>query len=466
MFVALLNFMLKVRSEMSMKLKSLCLGLAMLISVTTVSNAFAMTPPNDIYDFNKSINKDLINQYGEWKDEDSPQVIDARRLLENKANEEVQAIAKKVGSGEIVLDKSPTSETSTIILKYLYCPETFLEDEDIQVINERDETGEIVPDISSTIDTSSILYNKALIALEDRTNMYKAIEEVINYMTNHDERLKGWPSKIKSLMDETIQASDDYIDSMPLSDLAKTKMKETINSVNFVISDEGLQGYFFDFNPHFHGCKNIITIPPVTFLLPLFYDTEEASYIFKITFAHELGHAWNYAYVLEEAESEIYHKTTFPMDDKKLEEAGISFYNNTRKVNYLQYLTDNDKKFLSENANKIIEAFNIKGKESIDQNGQITELDINIDGRNVFIETAADNFALESISMYEKNNGNDVYKVFSAFAKNEWGVEEKSKAISQRGWDKSNYPAIKYRINAGLNLCKAYRDWLKSNNVI
>lgn len=251
--------------------------------------------------------------------------------------------------------------------------------------------------------------------------------------------------------------------------------------------------------------SNHITIGPAMGVLPLVCDNKDnmlALIIYMLS--HEIGHLWNCRYVLMDVKSAVWKdiRYNFPdMKEEDLQRVEELIVAGARKKLYNLHVdgfSENDILILDKNAQKILDAFsNIKTGHNISEyrkaryliewlilngtngsNGKSLDekiaynrekcentsnsctesIELVIDGKSVFQEAAADNFALEAFTRYNISKGKDIASIFLVFARFNWEV------LMDRGIFLDDHPIGPYRVNIGLRLCEAYNKWAQDNH--
>ena len=494
-----------------------------MVFVVTSLNSYCMAFDSDSseFDFNSVINDSFIKTHGSYIG-DGGQNRGFFSLMAEKNKKLANKTAEEIVKGNIKLDKniSPNADLTEAILKKIYDKDNIdyfkkeLEDHLLKAKNNRiqelKEEGleNEVPRIEKLFDD---IRNDYLTFWWCKSPVLMGIvnTDIITYLIHTNPESKEVIKNLKEIEQEVRTGVELYIDNMGLTDATKESMKKTLRDVkvyyygitnNFdfcfdninkkelmknIESDnetffkslsnystksvydgdreKGVAGTVFADETRIYQpnastlmTTNEIIVYPAIFLCTDSDEKSNLELMIRMTLSHEFGHLWNSNYIKKNLLSygEVTcrdHKSNFKTFEEYLENWGKEFR--------LKKVCPEDEQELETYAQNIVDKFNNVETGLIYANGE----KVKIDGLFVYMEAAADNFALNSVTTFDKEKGKDLSKIFFTFAKYTWGT------YTLQDFKVNIYPPAPYRTNIGLKLCKNFDaekmkvDLLKEN---
>ena len=481
--------------------------------VVTSLNSYCMAFDSDSseFDFNSVINDSFIKTNGSYIG-DGGQNRGFFSLMAEKNKKLANKTAEEIAKGNIKLDKniSPNADLTEAILKKIYDKDNIdyfkkeLEDHLLKAKNNRiqelKEEGleNEVPRIEKLFDD---IRNDYLTFWWCKSPVLMGIvnTDIITYLIHTNPESKEVIKNLKEIEQKVRTGIELYIDSMGLTDATKESMKKTLrdakvyyygitNNFDFCFENinkkelmkniESDNETFFKslsnyspksvYDEYKEGCvaetvfadefriylpnsttnmvTNEIIVYPTIFLCSDSNEKFNLETSIRTALSHEFGHLWNSNYIKKNLLSfgAVWYEDGCNPDFKTLEE----YLEYWEKGFRLKKVCPEDEQKLETYAQNIVDEFNSVETGLNYDNGE----KVKIDGLRVYMEAAADNFALNSVTTFDKEKGKDLSKIFFTFAKYTWGT------YTLQDFKVNIYPPAPYRTNIGLKLCKNFDD--------
>ena len=490
--------------------KVISMFLSMVLMVTSLNTyCAAYEPDSSELDVNSIVNADIIKKYGGYVD-DNDKFNNFITIVAEKNKKLFNKTAEEIARGNIKLDEnmSSTAKLTEAFLKKIYdknnidsfkemLEKDLLESEKFDINCLKNDKNEELEIAKSKIKKyyEDFLENKddylgwwwikspLLIGMVDT--------DIMTYLIHTNPESKEIVEKIDEVETKVRTGIELYIDSMDLTEATKQSMKKTLKEIpvyyygikenfDFCFKHINREKLMEDINSDnemfvkslYHYCpqykeneardysaalkifmnkhdiyepdayaecdKNYIVFYPAMFLCKDINDSNSdfsLEFLLRVVLSHEFGHVWNAKYIKKHHESE---GVVYPRDNKQEFEKYLKEWHPAEEV------CSEDIQKLETYAQSIVDEFsNVETGLSYD-NGE----KVKIDGLRVYREAAADNFALNSVTTFAKEKGEDLSKIFFTFIRAHWGT------YSIQNFRFDTYPPAPYRVNIGLKLCK------------
>ena len=490
--------------------KVISMFLSMVLMVTSLNTyCAAYEPDSSELDVNSIVNADIIKKYGSYVD-DNDKFNNFITIVAEKNKKLFNKTAEEIARGNIKLDEnmSSTAKLTEAFLKKIYDKDNIdyfrealkgtLSDMKNDKITELRKKGLEGKELQNEEIRIGKLFERlrgynylTLWYLKSPLLVGMVNTDIITYLIHTDPESKEIVEKIDEVEMKVRTGIELYIDSMDLNEDTKQSMKKSLNEVKVYYCGvkESFDRFFEHINREklmedinsdnetfFSSLSNYIpsddyTKPIDGAVTPVIFENELSIYqpnstaipggnciifypsvflckdinssnsnfnlefLIRVLLSHEFGHVWNFNYIKKDRESE---GVMCPRDNKQEFEKYLKEWHPAEEV------CSEDMQKLETYAQSIVDEFsNVETGLSYD-NGE----KVKIDGLRVYREAAADNFALNSVTTFAKEKGEDLSKIFFTFIRAHWGT------YSIQNFRFDTYPPAPYRVNIGLKLCK------------